>query len=372
MTQGNGSEPLRVGILGCGWISDWHGRAAAQAADVQLVACCDTVPEAAEAFRERHGCERSYTALETMLAEHELDAVVLATWPGDHLEQIRACLDAGIRNILCEKSLTVGSDQVLAVYDAARAAEALVVEGFMYRHHPALRKIDEILAAGDLGTIDNVSASFDFFDAEEEDPNGPRNWRQRAEAHGGVPYDLLCYAVNAANHAAGALPVQVMAFSRRSERYDTVTRVFGVIEYENGVYGTVKSSKKSDHDYELKINGSRGQLVLPIIITPDRIPPREAPEPGEYTEIYVSRTTDLFAYDTTAIKIPATDPYLRQMEDFAAAVRGEGTPEPALAESVVNVHTINALLRSGEEHTAIAVELPDAVRAELSSAVPAG
>jgi predicted dehydrogenase len=337
--------------------------------DVQLVACCDTVPDAAEAFRERFGCERAYPDVETMVSEHELDVVILATWPLDHPQQIQACLDAGIRNILCEKSLTVGSDQVIEVWEAARAADALVVEGFMYRHHPAMRKIDEILAAGELGQIDNVSAGFDFFDAEEEDPDGPRNWRQRADQHGGVPYDLLCYAVNAANHAAGALPTQVMAFARRSERYDTVHRVFGVIEYENGVYGTVHSSKKSDHDYQLKINGATGQLVLPIIITPDRIPPREAAQPGEYTEIYVSRTSDLFAYDTTAIRIPAADPYLRQLEDFVAAARGTRAPEPTLAESVLNVHTINALLTSGEEGTAVPVELPDDVRAELAAGV---
>jgi predicted dehydrogenase len=370
MTQDQAAEPLRLGIVGTGWIAYWHGRAAEGVAGIELVACCDTAPDLANQFGERFGC-KVYPGLETMVAEEQLDAVLLATWPLDHLEQIQVCLDAGIKNVLCEKSLTVHNEQVIEVWEAARAADALVVEGFMYRHHPAMRKIDEILASGELGPIDNVHAGFDFFDAEEEDPNGPRNWRQRADAHGGVPYDLLCYAVNAANHAAGALPTQVMAFSRRSERYDTITRVFGVIEYENGVYGQVHSSKKSDHDYQLKINGQKGQLVLPIIITPDRIPPRENAEPGEQTEIYVSHTTDLFAYETTAIKIPAADPYLKQMEDFVATIRGTGTPEPALAESVLNVHTINALLTSGEEGAAVPVELPDAVRAELSGRVAA-
>jgi predicted dehydrogenase len=362
-------KPLRLGIVGCGWISDWHGRAAARIPGVEIVACCDTVTAAAEAFKERHGCERAYTSYEEMVREHELDGVILATWPPHHLEQIRACLDAGVRNILCEKSITVSSSDVIEVYDLARATGALVVEGFMYRHHPAMRKIDELIAAGELGAIDHVSAGFDGFDDEEFAPDDPaRGWRRTRELHGGVPYDHLCYCVNASNHLSGALPTQAMALSWRSERYGVVNRVYGLIEYENGAVGMVESSKRSNFNYEVKVFGSTGQLTLPVSITPDRIPPRETFEPGEYSELYLSRKTDLFAYETETIRIPAADPYQLELEDFVAAMRGKAAPEPALAESVLNVHTINALLASAEERVPVAIVLPDAVRAELSGA----
>src|SRR5689334_8793208 len=131
--------PIRLGIVGCGSISHWHGRAAAQTADVDIVACCDVQQATAEAWRDRYGSERAYTDYRRMVREHALDGVLLATWPPHHLEQIETCLDAGIRNILCEKSLTVGSADADRVWELARAADALVVEGFMYRHHPAMR-----------------------------------------------------------------------------------------------------------------------------------------------------------------------------------------------------------------------------------------
>ncbi|MEA2320128.1 MAG: D-xylose 1-dehydrogenase D-xylono,5-lactone-forming [Solirubrobacteraceae bacterium] len=363
------AENLRIGIVGCGWISDWHGRAATSIEDVALVACCDTVPAAAEAFKERHGCERAYTDHREMLREHELDAVILATWPTDHLEQIRDCLDLGVTNVLCEKSITVHDDEVLGVWQAARDAGALVVEGFMYRHHPAMRKVDELVSSGALGNIDRVTAGFDNFDAEEFAADDPaRGWRRTRELHGGVPYDHLCYCVNASNHLAGALPAQVMALSWRSERYGVVNRVYGLIEYENGTVGMVESSKRSNFNYEVKVFGSTGQLTLPVSITPDRVPPRERVEPGESTALYLSRKVDLFAYETETIRIPAADPYLLELRDFVAAVRGTSAPEPSLAESVLNVHTINALLRSGEERVPAPVELPDAVRSELDEA----
>jgi predicted dehydrogenase len=367
MTQ-DATRPLRLGIVGCGSISHWHGRAAAQLSEVDIVACCDIKAEVAEAWRDTYGCERAFTDLETMVREHELDAVLLATWPQQHLEQIQVCIDAGIQSILCEKSLTVRDEDAIAVFDAARAAGVLLVEGFMYRHHPAMRKIDEILDSGQLGQIDNVSAAFENYDPETEDPNGPRDWRQRADLDGGVPYDLLCYAVNAANHAAGSVPTSVMAVSRRSERYDTVNRVYGLIEYENGAVGRVHSSKRGSHDYELRISGEHGRLILPIIVTPDRIPPRHYFEEGDYSEVYLSRMSDWFTYETEAIRIPAADPYLFELRDFAATVQGAREQEPALAESVLNIHTINALLTSAQERVAVPIELPAHIRAELAGA----
>jgi predicted dehydrogenase len=243
MVEHDEAVPMRLGIIGCGWISDWHGRAAAGTPGVEIVACCDARAEAASAFKQRHGCERDYTDYRVMLAEHQLDGIILATWPPHHLEQAVACLDAGIKTILCEKSLTTSGQDALEMFTAAQAAGALVVEGFMYRHHPAMRQVDELLSAGELGVIDNVGAGFEDFDPEEPGPNDPRDWRQRKELGGGVPYDLACYCVNACNHVAGALPTQVMAITRRSSRYDTVHRMYGLIEYENGVVGRITSSK---------------------------------------------------------------------------------------------------------------------------------
>jgi predicted dehydrogenase len=367
--RGEGPSPLRLGIVGCGWISDWHGRAAAQVGDVEIVACCDSRAEVAEAWRERHGAARAYDDYATMVRDQDLDAVLLATWPPHHLEQIRTCLELGVRAILCEKALAVGSDQALEIFTAAREAGALVVEGFMYRHHPVIQRVDDLLAAGAIGAIDVINASFDSMDLEEVDPDDPaRNWRQRKDLHGGVPYDHLCYCVDAANHFAEALPREVMARSSTSERYGTVNRVHGLIEYENGRVAVVQASKRGNFDWELKLKGRTGQIVVPVAWTPDRLPPREAYEPGEATDVLLRRRVDLFQYETEALPVPAADPYRCQLERFAAAVRGTATPRPALAESVVNIHTINALLESGRTRTTVPVDLPDAVRAERVAA----
>jgi predicted dehydrogenase len=349
------SAPLRLGIVGCGFISERHGQAAAACPAVSIVASCDVRFEAAEAWGRRYGCERAYDDYLTMIREHELDAVVLATWPNLHLEQVLGCLEAGVRSILCEKALGLGPAEALEIWTAAAEADALVVEAYMYRHHPAIRTIDELLAARELGEIDNIWAAFSQLDAEESSPEDPgRDWRQRKECGGGVPYDLACYCVDACNRFARALPRQVLALADTNERYGTVDRLYGLIEYDDGLVGLLESSKRSDSNHELRISGSGGHVRLPVAWRIDSA-----------TEVIVSRSVGWEKFETRRLPIPAADSFRLQLESFTAAARGDAAPEPALAESVLNAITIDALLSSAAEHTMVAVELPEAVRGDL-------
>jgi predicted dehydrogenase len=287
-----------------------------------------------------------------MIREHELDAVVLATWPVQHREQILGCLEAGVRHILCEKALVTDAAEALEVWTAATEAGALLVEGLMYRHHPAIRKLEELLAGDAIGRLDSVRAAFSLFDAEESSPDDPRrDWRQRTECGGGVPWDLACYCVDACNRLAGSPPRLASALTGTSARYGTIDRPFGLIEYENGTVAFVESSRRSSFDHELELRGSRGRILLPVAW---RI---ESP-----IDIELSRATGWGTFETTRFPIPAPDPYRLELDSFAAAVRGTGAPEPPLAESVVDALTLDALLTSAAERTAVAVAVPDALQ----------
>ena len=182
---------MRLGIVGCGQIASWHGRAAAATKAVELVACCDQRHGLAEQYAKEYGCERSYAELDEMLAGgQELDAVLLATWPMNHRDAIIKCLDQGIRLILCEKSLTCDPEDAYEVWEAAARTGAKIVEGLMWRHHPAIQTVDGLIASGRLGKLDYIRAQFDFFVPEEAAADDPtRNWRHQAELGGGVPWD---------------------------------------------------------------------------------------------------------------------------------------------------------------------------------------
>ena len=348
----NNEATLRLGLVGLGWISPWHGQAARAAEGVELVACCDIREDRAESFAKEYGVERAFTDYRTMLREAELDAIILATWPTQHREQIYECIDAGVTNILCEKSLAFGKDAALDIWRAANEAEALVTEGFMWRHHPAVKKADALIAEGAIGEIDYIEALFDEYDAEAEagdDPN--RDWRKKTDAAGGVPWDLACYCIDASNHFAGSLPKQVMAISGTSPKYGTVNRLHALIEYENDRVAHVATSLKTDHNYAVKVNASEGNLTIPNYIRID-----------DASEVLVVRSREFFQWETEAFPIPKADPYQIQLERFVAAVRGGGSPYPSLAESIVDSLTLAAMLESGEQRETVAIEIPADVR----------
>jgi D-xylose 1-dehydrogenase (NADP+, D-xylono-1,5-lactone-forming) len=344
--------PVRLGLVGCGGISQRHGPAAAASREIAIVACCDTRVEVAQDWARTYGCEHAYGDYRTMLADQELDAVLLATWPVQHREQLTACIEAGVLFVLCEKSLTTSGADALEVFRAAAAAGATVVEALMYRHHPALKLLEQLVRDGRVGPIDSVRASFNLLDPEASSPDDPlRDWRQHVERGGGVPFDLACYCVDACNRLIGALPRRVLALGAHSELYRTVNRLYGLIEYEDAPVGIVTSSTRSDFDHELKVSGAHGHVVLPAAW---RI---EGP-----TTVTLSRSLGWARFEQQRFELDTADPYRRQLEHFAAVVRGSATPVPTLADSVVTALTIDALLTSAFERVAVGVDVPADVR----------
>ena len=344
---------MRLGIVGCGQIASWHGRAAAATKAVELVACCDQRHGLAEQYAKEYGCERSYAELDEMLAGgQELDAVLLATWPMNHRDAIIKCLDQGIRLILCEKSLTCDPEDAYEVWEAAARTGAKIVEGLMWRHHPAIQTVDGLIASGRLGKLDYIRAQFDFFVPEEAAADDPtRNWRHQAELGGGVPWDVTCYCVDACARFAVSMPTRVSAVARVSEKYGIVDSLDAWIEYDNGVIGMVASSLRSNHNYELQINGSSACVVVPNAWRIDDV-----------SDVIVRHATGLFASDEEQIAVAAADPYHLQLERFVRYARGDGPSEPSLVQSVVNIHTIDAIVASGRTGRVQDVNIPPDIR----------
>jgi len=217
----------------------------------------------------------------------------------------------------------------------------------MYRHNPAIRKLEELIKAGGIGEVDNVRAEFGWWDAETETGNDKnRNWRQRKECGGGVPYDAACYAVNAAGHFCGGLPVRVMASGTISPVYGTISRLFGIIEYDNGKTAMVASSKKQEFVEDLQIEGSKGILRLPLAWT--------ILKEVSITKSSMKGWADIVNMDYS---IPVTDSYMKQLENFAAVIDGEEDPVLPLAESVANTRVIEALVKSIETGSPVTLSL---------------
>ena len=101
--------PLRLGLIGCGTVSEPYLRNLTAASQVRVVACADLVGERAEARAAEFGIERACTR-EQLLADPEIDLVVNLTVPSAHHEVTMAALAAG-KHVWTEKPLGVDREQ---------------------------------------------------------------------------------------------------------------------------------------------------------------------------------------------------------------------------------------------------------------------
>jgi predicted dehydrogenase len=156
-------------------------------------------------------------------------------------------------------------------------------------------------------------------------------------------------------HAAASSPqvaIVACALAETSDRYGTIDRLHGLIEYERGPVGVVASSRRREFDHELRINGAHGRMLLPV-----------AWRIEDSTEVLVQRSVGWGEFEATRHSIAAVDSFRLQLESLATAVRGNGAPRPGLTESLVTAFTLDALLTSAAERAPVSVDLPNTLHA---------
>jgi myo-inositol 2-dehydrogenase/D-chiro-inositol 1-dehydrogenase len=148
------SLPLRVGVIGVGMMGADHAdRLANRVANATLVAVADPDQERAHQLAGRFPGVRVLADPLDLIADDDVDAVVIASPGFVHEEQVLACIEAG-RYALCEKPLTMDADSSRRLVDAERrGGRALVQVGFMRRFDPEYAAMKAMLDAGDLGRL---------------------------------------------------------------------------------------------------------------------------------------------------------------------------------------------------------------------------
>jgi predicted dehydrogenase len=351
--------PVRLGLAGCGLISHAHGRAARKSQyDVSFVACMSRSMESAQTWAAEYGCEHAYDNLDEMLASEELDGVVIASWPSVHCEQIIACIEAGVSNILCEKALVTNGAEALQVWHAASKAGAVVMEGFMYRHHPGIQRLEALSTASGNGPVDSIHAVFNMLDETREDTS-VKGWRRRPDAGGGVAHDFLCYPVDAACHFAAAYPVRAQATGSFGP-YGTIDRLAGLLEFSNGVFAVVESSRHANLNQRLEIRCANTTLAMPFAWSPPGDVHIDIMQTHGFLNRQIRTETIVLdvSHDGRLVDFPV---FTGQMNNFVETILGIAEPLVSAEGAVVNAFVIDALLTSMESAKSEAVTLPGVI-----------
>ena len=333
-------------MIGCGLIARAHGLAASRSKiPVSFIACSSRSLSSAQSFADEFSCPAAYADHLELLQNETLDGVVIATPPASHQQIILDCLDAGIKHILCEKPLTLTGNEARTVTEAAQKTDAVLLEGFMYRHHPQIQRSLEIIKSGELGAVDHFSSSITMLDpSETSGEDMPPNWRRDGD-QGGVLHDFLCYPIDAANLFIDSEPLKAFAHTFTSPRYATVYRIYGMIEYASGAMATINASRLSDYNQPLSVACANGTLSLDVAYNPL----------GD-SHIRIRRSSGLI--DTEEIQIPVSTikndstrlldlpVFTSQLEHFVALIQGKLEALISMQESLCNSRVRDALIKS--------------------------
>jgi predicted dehydrogenase len=184
------SSRLRIGVVGCGAIA-WqvHIPLLRGRADVRLAAFADSDYDVLAETVLRFRGAQPYASLEDMLAEAELDAVVVTLPTALHATAARAVFDAG-RHLFLEKPLATTLEDGAAVVEAWRRAGTVGVMGYNCRANPLFGRLRALMQAGRAGGLVYLRTVF------ATAPRPLPEWKQQRASGGGALLDLGAHHID--------------------------------------------------------------------------------------------------------------------------------------------------------------------------------
>src|SRR6266849_4004377 len=189
------------GILGPGFIATRAIIPAIQeVSNSRVLAVASSNKGRSQEVSIRFGIERSYSGYQALLDDPDVDVVYIALPNHLHREWTIRAAEAG-KHVLCEKPLAMYAAECNEMIAACQQANILLMEAVMYRFHPRMLYLKQMLLARELGDVRFLHTAFRF------NFNAPGNYRAFKQFGGGALLDVGSYCVNAARWLIGSEPV---------------------------------------------------------------------------------------------------------------------------------------------------------------------
>jgi predicted dehydrogenase len=316
---------IRFGILGTGSINERFLPGARQSSEVEIVAVASRDQDRAAAFAARYGVPQAFGSYEQMLADPEIDAVYICLPNALHHPWTMHALAAG-KHVLCEKPYSRRPAEVVEAFDAAERAGLVLSEAFMWRHTPQARRLVELLPT--IGELQHIRASFNFR------LDNLTDIRLSPELDGGSLMDVGCYCVSGSRLIADAEPESVFGVSVTGPTGVDV-RFTGILRFTGGLAAELNSGFRSNHR-GLEAIGSEGSILVP--------------DPW-------SQEVGLLVLNGEEIVVEPTNAYRLELDNMAAAIRGEAPPLLGRADALGQSRTIAALYESADSNAPVNCEI---------------
>lgn len=241
--QAQNEKPIRLAIIGTGHRGWAHIASIKKIPGIQIVALADPTPANLDRAASMVPGAKTYSDYRQMLAEEKnLDAVAVITPSFLHAEVTVAALQHGL-HVLCEKPMATRVEDANRMIEAANKAGKLLYIGFQKRFTPAHAKLHELATAGEIGTIEFMSAANlrgDWNPASWKytDPKTgvSTNWRYLTHTEGSALLEDGIHEMDVLNWIVNGAVTRVMATGGNNifKDRETIDHAALIVEYESG------------------------------------------------------------------------------------------------------------------------------------------
>ena len=258
-------KKYNVGIIGYGWVASAHIPAINASSQAQVTAVFSSRPlDDAEMSAKHGGKIRCYTNLDEMLADPDLHAVSICSFPYQHTAHVIAAAQAG-KHIIVEKPLALSWEDCLAMKRAVDAAGVLTCVCFECRYSSQFLTTKSIIDQGLLGEIHY--GEIDYYHGIGP-WYGQFRWNTRKDAGGSALLTAGCHALDALLLCMGTEVAEVTSYDTRStsevfQPYEYTTTSVTILKFKNGRVGKCAAVVDCFQPYYFHTHlvGSHGSLL---------------------------------------------------------------------------------------------------------------
>lgn len=269
------------------------------------------------------GIPSSYESYGELLDSPDIDAVYIPLPNSMHRVWTIRSAEKG-KHVLCEKPLALNASECEEMISVCLRYGVWLMEAFMYRFHPQIVKLKEMVESGDIGKVSVIRSAF------RTGLENLQDIRFQLELGGGALMDVGCYCVNVMRLLTGTEPTYVRGVARFHEEKGVDEALAGTLRFPNLELGSFDCAFRSQYQQAVEVVGEKGNLELPAPFLPENSPVilRKI---GETTETIICETANH---------------YRLMAEHFSDCVLNDHEPLYPPADGLNNMRAIDMLYQS--------------------------
>ena len=252
-------KQLNIGIIGAGRIGKVHMQSITyNVPTAKVLGITDVFKDGLQELADKYGIEKVYNDYKEMLADKDIDAVLVCSSTDTHADISIEAAEAG-KHVFCEKPVDLTPEKVQAVIDAVAKAGVKLQVGFNRRFDHNFAHVRSLINDGKVGNLELIKIT-------SRDPEPPP--AEYAAVSGGMFLDMTIHDFDMARFLAGSDVTEVYASATClvdpaiGEAGDVDTAIIN-LKFENGALGVIDNSRRAAYGYDQRIEvfGSKGAAM---------------------------------------------------------------------------------------------------------------